>query len=66
MAFNSGPRTCLGKGVAFSKMKLVATIQLYNYQVEVVENQAIAQKNSIILYMKHGLKVKIKKGFSIY
>ncbi|PIA47896.1 hypothetical protein AQUCO_01400474v1 [Aquilegia coerulea] len=59
MAFNSGPRTCLGKEIAFTQMRMVAATILYNYQIEIVEGHPISPKNSIILYMKHGMKVRI-------
>ncbi|PIA47895.1 hypothetical protein AQUCO_01400473v1 [Aquilegia coerulea] len=59
MAFNAGPRTCLGKEIAFTQMRMVAATILYNYKVKVVEGHRISPKNSIILYMNHGMKVKI-------
>ncbi|KAL5703534.1 hypothetical protein ACHQM5_022071 [Ranunculus cassubicifolius] len=64
MAFNSGPRTCIGKEIAFSQMRLVAATLLYNYQIEVMENQSFTLKNSILLYMKHGMKTRIRRRSS--
>ncbi|KAF5194769.1 alkane hydroxylase MAH1-like [Thalictrum thalictroides] len=61
MAFNSGPRTCLGKEIAFTQMRMVVATILYNYHVQVVQGQPISPKNSIILYMSHGMKVRIKR-----
>ncbi|KAL2528074.1 Cytochrome [Forsythia ovata] len=61
LAFNAGPRTCLGKEVAFTQMKAVAATIIHNYQVEVVKGHKIAPNCSIILYMKNGLKVRISK-----
>ncbi|WOL07087.1 hypothetical protein Cni_G15823 [Canna indica] len=60
LSFNSGPRTCLGKEVAFTQMKAVVAAMLYNFQVEVLEGHAVEPKLSIILHMKNGLKVRFK------
>nr|UXF47987.1 cytochrome P450 CYP96-1a [Daphne genkwa] len=38
-AFNVGPRSCLGKEVAFIQMKAVAATIIHNYQVEVVDEE---------------------------
>ncbi|XAR62307.1 hypothetical protein NMG60_11017024 [Bertholletia excelsa] len=64
LAFNAGPRTCLGKEVAFTQMKAVAAAILHNYNVQVVEGHDAAPNASIILYMKHGFKVRITKRWS--
>ena len=60
-AFNAGPRTCLGKEVAFTQMKAVAATIIHNYHVQVVEGHHVAPNVSIILYMKHGLMVRVSK-----
>ncbi|KAJ8769610.1 hypothetical protein K2173_005213 [Erythroxylum novogranatense] len=61
LAFNAGPRTCLGKEIAFTQMKLVAATIIHNYQVRVLEDHPVSPSNSVILHMKHGLKVRIAK-----
>ncbi|VFQ96779.1 unnamed protein product [Cuscuta campestris] len=61
LAFNAGPRTCLGKEVAFIQMKAVAASIIHNYQVRVVEGHPVEPNASIILYMRHGLKVRLKR-----
>ncbi|KAJ8765797.1 hypothetical protein K2173_014919 [Erythroxylum novogranatense] len=61
LAFNAGPRTCLGKEVAFIQMKAVAATIIYNYDVHVADEQIVSPSVSIILHMKHGLKVRIAK-----
>ncbi|PIN04524.1 Cytochrome P450 CYP4/CYP19/CYP26 subfamily [Handroanthus impetiginosus] len=58
-AFNAGPRTCLGKEMAFIQMKMVAEAILCRYHIEVVEGHLVAPRNSMILQMKHGLRVKL-------
>ncbi|VAH53689.1 unnamed protein product [Triticum turgidum subsp. durum] len=61
LAFNSGPRICLGKDIAVMQMKTVIASTLWNFDVEVMEGQSIQAKPSCILEMKNGLMVKLKK-----
>ncbi|XP_041993227.1 alkane hydroxylase MAH1-like [Salvia splendens] len=60
-AFNAGPRTCLGKEMAFVQMKMVAAAIIYHYHVELVEGHPVVPRDSIILQAKHGLKVTLSK-----
>jgi cytochrome P450 len=60
-AFGGGPRSCLGKAMAFIQMKIVATAILWNYHVQVVEGHPVLPSVSVVLHMKHGLKVRITK-----
>ncbi|KAL7130619.1 hypothetical protein ABFS83_13G146600 [Erythranthe nasuta] len=61
-AFNAGPRTCVGKEMAFAQMKMVAATIIYHYKIQLVEgNDVISPRDSIILQAKHGLKVKLSK-----
>ncbi|KAJ7974646.1 putative Cytochrome P450 [Quillaja saponaria] len=60
-AFNAGPRTCLGKELSFTEMKMVAAAIIWNYQIRVVEGHPVLPCPSILLLMKHGLKVRISK-----
>nr|XP_016441758.1 PREDICTED: alkane hydroxylase MAH1-like [Nicotiana tabacum] len=64
LAFNAGPRTCLGKEVAFTQMKAVAAAIIHNYQVEVIKGHKVYPNVSIILYMQHGFKASIKKRWT--
>ncbi|KAG6656536.1 hypothetical protein CIPAW_04G029200 [Carya illinoinensis] len=59
--FNAGPRTCLGKEMALIQMKMVASAIIWNYHVQVVQGHPILPSISVVLHMKHGLKVKISK-----
>lgn len=61
IAFNAGPRSCLGKEISFVQMKIIATAVLYRFHVQVVEGHPVSPSNSIILHMKHGLKVRVSK-----
>ena len=63
-SFNAGPRTCLGKGVAFSQLKIVSAAIIHNYDIEAVDedsNNAVAPAASVILHMKSGFRVKVTK-----
>ncbi|XP_019183016.1 PREDICTED: alkane hydroxylase MAH1-like [Ipomoea nil] len=64
LAFNAGPRTCLGKEVAFTQMKAVAAAIIHNYHVRAVKNHDASPNVSIILYMKHGLKVRVQRRWT--
>ncbi|KAF5960581.1 hypothetical protein HYC85_001790 [Camellia sinensis] len=59
MSHLTGPRTCLGKEVAFTQMKAVSAAIIHNYNVRVVKGHPVVPNASIILYMKHGLKVRV-------
>jgi cytochrome P450 len=61
ISFNAGPRTCLGKETAFVQMKTVAAAVLWNFAVEVVPGHVVEPKLSIILHMKNGLAVKVRR-----
>ncbi|XP_061357512.1 alkane hydroxylase MAH1-like [Gastrolobium bilobum] len=61
ISFNAGPRTCLGKDLSFIQMKIMATAILCNYRIQLVEGHVATPSLSIVLLMKHGLKVKITK-----
>ncbi|RZC64551.1 hypothetical protein C5167_008236 [Papaver somniferum] len=61
VTFNLGPRTCLGKDMAFTQIKAVAAAILFNFHVEVLGGQVIVPKPAITLHMENGLKVKLRK-----
>jgi cytochrome P450 len=62
LSFNTGPRTCLGKDIAFTQMKAAAAALVSNFHFELEQSShVIAPKPSIILQMKNGLMVKVKK-----
>ncbi|KAM3681473.1 hypothetical protein ACJW30_12G000100 [Castanea mollissima] len=63
IVFNAGPRSCLGKDMTFIQIKIIASAILWNYRVQVVESHPISPNTSILLQMKHGLKVRITKRF---
>ncbi|CAL4993046.1 unnamed protein product [Urochloa decumbens] len=61
LSFNTGPRSCLGKGIAMAQMMTVAAAVAWNFDVEVVEGHAVEHKLSVVLQMKNGLMVKVKR-----
>lgn len=61
LAFNAGPRTCLGKQLAMNLMKRVIVEILQNYDIHVIKGQKIEPLPGLILRMKHGLSVTITK-----
>ncbi|OAY46525.1 alkane hydroxylase MAH1 [Manihot esculenta] len=63
VAFNAGPRSCLGKELAFIQMKTIVSFVIWNYSLQVVENQSVSPSVSLLLYMKKGLKVRVFKRF---
>ncbi|KAJ1411960.1 Cytochrome P450 [Sesbania bispinosa] len=61
IAFNAGPRSCLGKDISFIQMKMVAAAILWNYHIKLVEGHPISPSGSVVFHMKHGLKVMVTK-----
>ncbi|GKA76311.1 cytochrome P450 86A1 [Tanacetum coccineum] len=57
VAFNAGPRTCLGKDLAYLQMKSVVSAVLLRYRLSLVPGHKVEQKMSLTLFMKNGLKV---------
>jgi fatty acid omega-hydroxylase len=57
MAFNAGPRICLGKDLAYLQMKSVAAAVLLRYRLSPAPGHRVEQKMSLTLFMKNGLKV---------
>ncbi|KAL7586519.1 hypothetical protein Lser_V15G36597 [Lactuca serriola] len=59
--FNGGPRICIGKDMSFTQLKIVASMIIYHYHIELVEGHMVYPIASITLQMKHGLKVRLTK-----
>ncbi|WZZ31517.1 hypothetical protein YC2023_014918 [Brassica napus] len=60
VAFNAGPRTCLGKDLAYLQMKSVASAVLLRYRLSPVPGHRVVQKMSLTLFMKNGLHVYLQ------
>ncbi|CAO2830526.1 unnamed protein product [Amaranthus hypochondriacus] len=66
LSFNAGPRSCLGKEVALTQLKMVGATLIHNYKFKVVDGGENAEPDlSVILHMKHGLKVNVINRWSI-
>ncbi|KAJ8900495.1 hypothetical protein K2173_025272 [Erythroxylum novogranatense] len=61
VAFNAGPRICLGKDLAYLQMKSVAAALLLRHRLTVAQGHKVEQKMSLTLFMKYGLKVNVHK-----
>ncbi|XP_031116888.1 alkane hydroxylase MAH1-like [Ipomoea triloba] len=61
--FNAGPRSCIGREMAFTMVKMIAATVICHYQFQLVEphHPQVLITDSIILEKKHGLKVKFSK-----
>ncbi|XP_028770352.1 cytochrome P450 86A8-like [Neltuma alba] len=59
VAFNAGPRICLGKDLAYLQMKSVAAAVLLRHRLSLVPGHRVEQKMSLTLFMKNGLKVNV-------
>ncbi|KAK8938647.1 Cytochrome P450 86A1 [Platanthera zijinensis] len=60
VAFNAGPRTCLGKDLAYLQMKTIASAVLLRHRLELVPGHRVQQKMSLTLFMKNGLHVHVR------
>ncbi|KAL2921309.1 Alkane hydroxylase MAH1 [Bienertia sinuspersici] len=57
--FGAGPRTCIGKQMAFTQMKVVAATIIQNYHIEVIEQYDRVPKIAMVSRVKNGFKVKV-------
>ncbi|KAL5981447.1 hypothetical protein ACLOJK_015508 [Asimina triloba] len=60
VAFNGGPRICLGKDLAYLQMKSIAAAVLLRHRLTLAPGHRVEQKMSLTLFMKHGLKVNVR------
>ncbi|XP_039141210.1 cytochrome P450 86A2-like [Dioscorea cayenensis subsp. rotundata] len=59
VAFNAGPRICLGKDLAYLQMKSIAAGVLLRHRLTVAAGHRVEQKMSLTLFMKYGLRVNV-------
>ncbi|CAN0841272.1 Cytochrome P450 86A22 [Linum grandiflorum] len=59
VAFNAGPRICLGKDLAYLQMKSIAAAVLLRHRLTVVPGHRVEQKMSLTLFMKYGLVMDV-------
>lgn len=60
VAFNAGPRICLGKDLAYLQMKSIAAAVLLRHRLTLVPGHRVEQKMSLTLFLKYGLKVNVQ------
>ncbi|XP_037486742.1 cytochrome P450 86A22-like [Triticum dicoccoides] len=60
VAFNAGPRICLGKDLAYLQMKNIAGSILLRHRLAVAPGHRVEQKMSLTLFMKHGLRMVVR------
>jgi fatty acid omega-hydroxylase len=61
LAFNAGPRTCLGKTMAELQGVFVLISLLRSYEFKVIDPTSVVSPRSLSLPMKNGLMCKISK-----
>ncbi|KAI0493705.1 hypothetical protein KFK09_023829 [Dendrobium nobile] len=61
MAFNAGPRLCLGKDLAYLQMKSIAAAVLLRCRFELEPGHRVEQKISLMLFLKHGLRMYVRR-----
>ncbi|XP_044362023.1 alkane hydroxylase MAH1-like [Triticum aestivum] len=61
LAFNAGPRSCLGKHISVVQMKSIIAAIVWNFDFEMVGGYVVEPKPSVVLKMKNGLCAKILK-----
>ncbi|AQK90856.1 Putative cytochrome P450 superfamily protein [Zea mays] len=50
LSFNSGPRSCIGKDVSLSNMKITAASTIHNFKVELVRRGHEVTPQSSVIY----------------
>ncbi|XP_073362024.1 noroxomaritidine synthase 2-like [Aegilops tauschii subsp. strangulata] len=61
VAFNTGPRACLGKNISVALVTSIVATVAWNFDVEVLHSNTVKPKLSVILQMKNGLMAKVKR-----
>ncbi|KAF5188446.1 Cytochrome p450 [Thalictrum thalictroides] len=59
--FGAGPRICIGKDFALTLLKSAAASLLFNFKFELVKGHKVYPKPSLVLQMKNGLLVQVKR-----
>ena len=60
MAFNAGPRICLGKDLAYLQMNNIVGSVLLRHRLAIAPGHCVEQKMSLTLFMKHGLRMEVR------
>ncbi|GJN35866.1 hypothetical protein PR202_gb24679 [Eleusine coracana subsp. coracana] len=59
--FNCGPRSCLGRNLGISNLKIAAAAIIHNFRLELVEGQVVEPLSSVVLHTKNGLRVRVTR-----
>ncbi|KAJ3211742.1 hypothetical protein HDU67_004324 [Dinochytrium kinnereticum] len=57
IAFNAGPRTCLGQQMAMVEMVMAVTALVREFEIEAAPDMDVSVARALTLQMKHGLSV---------
>jgi len=61
-AFQTGPRICLGKDMAYNQMKSIAASVMESFEMEVESKDKVPEfVLALTLRMKNGLSVRVRK-----
>jgi len=59
-AFQAGPRTCLGRNMAYLEAKCCAAMLLQRFQFRVVDGHKVIPQTSVTLPMRYGLLMNVE------
>uniref|UniRef100_A0A0D9WDG8 Cytochrome P450 n=1 Tax=Leersia perrieri TaxID=77586 RepID=A0A0D9WDG8_9ORYZ len=60
--FNAGPRSCLGRDLGITNIKIATAAIVYNFRVELAGGGHVVEpKDSVVLHTKNGLMVRVKR-----
>ncbi|KAL3684517.1 hypothetical protein R1sor_002539 [Riccia sorocarpa] len=60
-AFQAGPRVCLGKDTAYLQMLMTSAMFIRWFHFELVPNQSVTYNRSMVMSIKNGLKVFVRR-----
>ncbi|CAN0904104.1 Cytochrome P450 86A7 [Linum grandiflorum] len=60
-AFLAGPRTCLGRKIAFTQMKAITCCVLPKFKIEAVDGHPIVPVPAILMFMTYGFKIRVSQ-----
>jgi fatty acid omega-hydroxylase len=60
-AFQAGPRTCLGRSMAYLEATAVLATVWYSYDLSLVAGHVVEPAESLTLPMKNGLRVTVSR-----
>jgi hypothetical protein len=58
--FSAGPRTCIGKAIAATTIKLVLAMVVQRFRLRMAPNSRVVRKGPLPLYLKFGMPMSIE------